>query len=190
MSSADSLTQSFSPEADQRLHDRHPARRSPRLSSSMSSCLHWLQRFMWAYCTARGGNFSTSQRQCFSTSWRIGDHVDVRFFDEAPNSQAPRLTACRAALAQHMSRSWSDDVTFSLHACPVTRRICAGSQAGHDSENGALGLLTSQVVACFHCGLVFLSRTKRLLFFCRLAVSARSNISLGVHAGHLWRVLA
>jgi len=46
MSSAESLIQSFSPEADQRLHGRHPVRRSPRLSISMSSCLQWLQRSM------------------------------------------------------------------------------------------------------------------------------------------------
>ena len=42
-SSFDSVIQSFSPEADQRLHDRHPVSCSPRLSISMSSCLQWLQ---------------------------------------------------------------------------------------------------------------------------------------------------
>jgi hypothetical protein len=47
MSSAESLIQSFSPEADQRLHDRHPVRRSPRLSISMS--LQWLKRSMPHY---------------------------------------------------------------------------------------------------------------------------------------------
>ena len=49
MSSTESLIQSFSREADQRLHDRHPVRRSPRLSISMSSCLQWLQRSMPHY---------------------------------------------------------------------------------------------------------------------------------------------
>jgi hypothetical protein len=62
MSSAESLIQSFSPEADQRLHDRHPVRRSPRLSISMSSCLQWLQRSMPHY----GVGNSSSRRSAVS----------------------------------------------------------------------------------------------------------------------------
>ena len=103
------------------------------------------------------------------------DMAKVRMMDESSAHRGEYRQAADALLTH--------GVALRFHASHVTGRIGPRAQPGHDGENGALGLLTSQVVACFHCTLVFFSRTKRLLFFFRLAVSARFSISLGVQRG-------
>jgi len=53
-SSSDSRFHSFLSTVDQRLHVKQPFRRSPRLSISISGCLHWLQQvILSASMTAR-----------------------------------------------------------------------------------------------------------------------------------------